>query len=374
VTDHPHSNGDKPATSSGKLWLPTNGERDVSHFISVSSEPKRRNSGAFAQRYFSEQLSSALSAASLWIRKQRDARFQPRPEVASAILDTIAAQSDLDGAAPRVVVIVAHPDDEAIGAGAVLRGMPNATVVHVTDGAPADEDYARRKGFPTREAYARRRRDEVVKALGIIGLPSERIRGLGFVDGEASWHLVELCHKVMDLFDELRPHVVLTHPYEGGHSDHDSTAFAVHLAAGLSLREGLAAPIILELTSYHNYNGRRRLFDFLPFAGTEVKTVKLSQEARDIKRQMFDAFTSQRALLDTFPIEVERFRRAPRYLFTVPPHEGELDYERLCKRMTGAEWRSEAERALQTLRAKRQFTTGSGSTSIVEPDQSISGY
>jgi hypothetical protein len=74
-----------------------------------------------------------------------------------------------------------------------------------------------------------------------------------------------------------------------------------------------------------------------------------------VKREMFDHFTSQKALLKTFPIEVERFRQAPRYLFTVPPHDGELDYERLCKKMTGAEWRANAEKALQTLRTRRQF-------------------
>jgi N-acetylglucosamine malate deacetylase 2 len=237
----------------------------------------------------------------------------------------------------------------------VLRGMKDATIVHVTDGAPADESYAQRKGFASREAYAAARRHEVENALGVIGIGPDRIRGLGFVDGDAAWRLVELCHAVMDLFDELRPDVVLTHPYEGGHSDHDSTAFAVHLAAGILQREGVTAPILLELTSYHNYNGKRRLFEFLPAAMNPIKTIKLSAEAREAKRQMFELFTSQRALLRSFPIEVERFRRAPRYLFTVPPHEGELDYERLCKRISGAEWRAQADRALQTLRAKRQF-------------------
>ena len=38
-----------------------------------------------------------------------------------------------------------------------------------------------------------------------------------------------------------QPDVVLTHPYEGGHSDHDSTAFAVHLAAGILRRDGRPA-------------------------------------------------------------------------------------------------------------------------------------
>ena len=49
----------------------------------------------------------------------------------------------------------------------------------------------------------------------------------------------------MDVLDDVRPDVVLTHAYEGGHSDHDATAFAVHLAAGVMRREGGKAPLSL---------------------------------------------------------------------------------------------------------------------------------
>ena len=290
-----------------------------------------------------------------WPHGRRDKRLAPRRDVASRVLDEIFGQSAVDGTTKRVTVIVAHPDDEAIGAGALLRGLPTAHIVHVTDGAPADAEYAHLKGFDSREAYASARRNEVVAALGIIGIPDGNIRGLGFVDGEAAWRLVDVCHAVMDVIEELRPDVILTHPYEGGHSDHDSTAFAVHLASGILHREGVPAPVILELTSYHNYNGRRRLFNFLPFGNLVARTLRLSNEARLVKRRMFAEFVTQSDLLETFPIEVERFREAPRYLFTVPPHDGELDYERRCKKVTGAQWREQAERALAALRARRQF-------------------
>jgi LmbE family N-acetylglucosaminyl deacetylase len=303
-------------------------------------------------------VSDAVSAARRWIRERSDARFTPRRDVVDDVLARIASTADAAEVPQKVLIVVAHPDDEAIGAGAVMRGIPGVVVVHVTDGAPADPEYAHRKGFASRDDYARQRRQEVTNALKVIGISGDRIRGLGFVDGEAAWQLVDLCHRMMDLFEELKPDVVLTHPYEGGHSDHDSTAFAVHLAAGLLNRDGGSAPLLLELTSYHNYNGRRRLFDFLPFTGARVKTVELNAEQREIKRQMFAAFTSQAELLKKFPVAVERFRQAPRYLFTVAPHDGQLDYERLCKRMTGAEWRAQAERALETLRARTQFRGG----------------
>lgn len=313
--------------------------------ISVITEKRRA-----PRRPFSE----AMEAAAVWVRRQRDKRLQPASEVVAGILDRIGP-TPAEDSPRRVVVIVAHPDDEAIGAGAVLRGFPNVTVVHVTDGAPLDEDYARAKGFENRDAYAQTRRNEVVAALNVIGLPANSVRSLGIVDGEAAWHLVELCHKVADLFDELEPDVVLTHPYEGGHSDHDSTAFAVHLAAGMLLRQGQKAPVILELTSYHNYKGTRRFFNFLPFGTSRIRTVQLTSEDRRIKREMFDQFTSQLPLLEKFPLAVERFRQAPRYLFTVPPHEGELDYERFCRKITGAQWRENAERALEELRSRKVF-------------------
>ena len=302
-------------------------------------------------------VSTAMAAASRWVRAKRDARMLPHHDSIARALSRIVSGESRDGSIKKVVVVVAHPDDEAIGAGMAIRGLPGVTIVHVTDGAPSDPEYARRRGFESRADYARARRAEVVAALNVIGVAEHQIRGLGIVDGEASWQLVELSRRMMDLFEELKPDVVLTHPYEGGHSDHDSTAFAVHLAAGLLRRQGAPAPLLIELTSYHNYNGRRRLFDFLPFQGTDVKTVRLTPEQQEIKRRMFDQFTSQRDLLRTFPVQVERFRQAPRYLFTVPPHEGQLDYERLCKKMTGAEWRAQAERALETLRTRVHFRT-----------------
>ncbi|MEO5568890.1 MAG: PIG-L family deacetylase [Gemmatimonadaceae bacterium] len=148
-------------------------------------------------------VADAVSAAAVWVRKQRDKRMQPASDIVSSILDKLGATHTGEASARRVVVIVAHPDDEAIGAGAVLRGFPDVTVVHVTDGAPLDEGYAQRKGFQDRDAYAAARRREVTAALSVIGMPVDRIRCLGIVDGEAAWHLVELCHKVADLLDEL---------------------------------------------------------------------------------------------------------------------------------------------------------------------------
>jgi LmbE family N-acetylglucosaminyl deacetylase len=287
------------------------------------------------------------------ITPDKDARWRPPTEVTSDVLARISERTSADKALPTTLVLVAHPDDEAIGAGGLLSGLPDAVVAHVTDGAPRDERYAHSRGFQTREEYARARRREVVNALAHAGISPDRCRNLGYVDGEASNQLLELVFDVADLIDEVRPDVVLTHPYEGGHSDHDATAFAVHLASGILRRDNAPAPIVLELTSYHNLSGTRRVFSFLPFIGSEERTIQLTASEKALKRRMYEEFASQQAVLQNFPIDIERFRPAPRYLFTQAPHEGQLDYERFCTLITGAQWRKNAEKALQTLRTRR---------------------
>jgi LmbE family N-acetylglucosaminyl deacetylase len=288
------------------------------------------------------------------IAPDRDARFRPPSEITREVLDRIAQRAAFVKALPTTLVVVAHPDDEAIGAGGLLAGLPDAVVAHVTDGAPRDERYARSKGFQTREEYARARRREVASALSHVGITPERCRGLGYVDGEASLQLLELVFDVAELIDEVRPTIVLTHPYEGGHSDHDATAFAVHLASGILRRDKVPAPVVFELTSYHNFSGTRRVQSFLPFIGAEQATITLTEAEKNLKKRMYEEFVSQKQVLERFPIGIERFRPAPRYLFTKPPHAGQLDYERFCTLITGAQWRQNAGKALEALRTRRR--------------------
>jgi LmbE family N-acetylglucosaminyl deacetylase len=294
-----------------------------------------------------------IKTPELVITPERDARYRPPPEITSDVLNRISDRVVPQKTLPTVLVIVAHPDDEAIGAGGLLAGLPDAVVAHVTDGAPRDDRYAQSKGFATRESYARARRREVVAALAHVGISPERCRGLGYVDGEASMQLLELVFDVADLMDEVKPDVVLTHPYEGGHSDHDATAFAVQLASAILRRDNAPAPIVLELTSYHNDSGTRRVFSFLPFIGSEERTIALTDSEKILKKRMYEEFTSQQHVLERFPIDIERFRPAPRYLFTKAPHEGQLDYERFCTLITGAQWRQHAAKALEAIRTRR---------------------
>jgi len=264
-----------------------------------------------------------------------------------------------------VMVIVAHPDDETIGAGAHLARMCESeggpTIIHVTDGAPKNMSDALAAGFATREDYARARRRELLAALSLAGIGAGRtreiglreigLREIGLVDQEASLNLVPLSRKIAELMIELRPSVVLTQPYEGGHPDHDATAFAVHAACQLLAKGSVAPPAIIEMTSYHNRDGVMVTGEFLPDQFCEEARIVLTEERRELKQRMMDCFVSQREILQLFPPGVEKFRRAPRYDFSRPPHAGDLLYERFGWWISGAEWRAQARAATNALNA-----------------------
>lgn len=88
----------------------------------------------------------------------------------------------------------------------------------------------------------------------------------------------------------------------------------MHLACGILRRDNAPAPLVLELTSYHNHSGARRVFSFLPFLGAEERTIQLTDAEA--------------------------------------PHAGQLDYERFCTIITGAQWRLNTRKALDALRTR----------------------
>jgi N-acetylglucosamine malate deacetylase 2 len=60
-----------------------------------------------------------------------------------------------------------------------------------------------------------------------------------------------------------------------------------------------------------------------------VLTRTLATWQRALKRAMLDAFVTQRSVLAALGVEDERFRIAPRYDFSRPPHAGLVHYEQL---------------------------------------------
>ena len=263
------------------------------------------------------------------------------------ILERLAAPADSLLPLPRVLVVLAHPDDEVLALGSRLERYRESRLLCVTDGAPRDGEDAQAHGFTNLEAYREARREELTKALAQAGLPPDASRSLAIPDKEAAFHLAALTEAVAREIAEFQPEAVLTHPYEGGHPDHDSCAFAVHAAVSLSPRG--TAPVLVEAPSYHADPRGIVIGQFLLHTQSPQAVIReLSETEQERKHARLACFVSQRDMLAQFPVTQEQFRIAPQYDFTAAPHDGLLLYESWGF-LTGERFRDAAQAALQTL-------------------------
>ena len=271
-----------------------------------------------------------------------------RDAVGEAILASVAAPAGSASPLPRVLVVLAHPDDEVLAMGARLERLADSRILTVTDGAPVNGADALDHGFPTLEAYRDARRRELEAARGHAGLPVEILAPFAGVkpvaDQTAALRLVELTRSIAAAIRAFAPTAVLTHPYEGGHPDHDACAFAVHTALQLLRVSGkppASLPVLIEAPFYHaGPNGTMHTGDFLPlFDAPTTVTCKLSAAEQANKRERLACFASQAATLSQFSTACELYRLAPLYNFREPPHAGPLLYEQFPWGMTGESFR-----------------------------------
>ena len=153
------------------------------------------------------------------------------------------------------LVLAPHPDDETLGAGALIatlraRGVP-VTVVAATDGENAYDTSPEK-----RTALARTRELEQQEALGLLGVPADAIHRLRLTDSGLHLCEGELTARLMEL---AQPGMHLIAPWSGDfHPDHEACARA---AAAVTEAKGL------RLTSYFFWTwhrGEDSLLDSLP--------------------------------------------------------------------------------------------------------------
>jgi len=274
----------------------------------------------------------------------------------------------------RVMVLVAHADDESVGYGALLQRMREAVVVIATDGAPRDSYFWER--FGSRDSYAAVRRDEARRAMQVAGvrelvlLAEEDSR---LEDQRLFLNLAAAYGRLEKLVERVRPEAIATLAYEGGHPDHDSCSLL-----GARLGERFALPV-WEAPLYHWANaetlgdlesngdlhavsttphlpkegrygapvlhtagdkpadptfgetsatqGVMRVQQFVCETGGEV-VAEIGAEELERKRTMCAQYASQGDFLGIFDARREVLRRQARYEYGRAPHQGQTNYER----------------------------------------------
>jgi LmbE family N-acetylglucosaminyl deacetylase len=258
---------------------------------------------------------------------------------------------------PRAMVVVAHPDDETIALGARMGRFQEAHFVHLTDGAPRNEEDSRAHGFSTLAGYRQARAQELTNMFGRAKLDRVSRSSLNIPDQEAALNLVALTRQLVRHIGHHEPEVIFTHPYEGGHPDHDACAFAVHHAVGMHRAEGGTRPLIVEAPFYNAGPKEHGSGAFLEVAMSMPEVVhELSPAERERKHSLVECFETQRETLKGFHDSAERYRIAPMYDFTRPPHEGKVLYDHYPWGMTSDRFCELAEEA------ETRLSEGSGAS------------
>jgi N-acetylglucosamine malate deacetylase 2 len=214
----------------------------------------------------------------------------------------------------RVLVFVAHPDDESIGCGALLQRVPSALVVFAVDGAPAGYGFERK--FGSLKNYSEQRFKEAGRALGLVPNCSfRRLKtrdGAYFPDRHLFENLKEAASSLVAIAQEFSPDAIFTHAYEGGHIDHDACSFLTNQVAS-----------VLSLTCFEfplYWKDGRGLDVFQEFRNAQegATFLNLSEAEIAIKKQMLAEYETQREIVGIFSSKVEKFRPAPSHLYARP--------------------------------------------------------
>jgi LmbE family N-acetylglucosaminyl deacetylase len=143
----------------------------------------------------------------------------------------------------RVLVFAVHPDDETLGAGGLiqkaLKAGSDVRVVVVTDGDnnPWPQRYIEKrwKILPQdRERWGKRRREEAVAALSLLGVPQDKIVFWGLPDQglteQLMQHHAETVARIGNEIALWQPSCVVAPALQDKHPDHSAFGLMVELA------------------------------------------------------------------------------------------------------------------------------------------------
>ncbi len=267
-----------------------------------------------------------------------------RAEAAYRWVEHLSACDPPERRHARSLILVAHPDDESVGIGGRLHRLGEVWIAYLTTGVSA----AAKPEAQAQQALQRRR--ELQAALTLAQVPNSRAIGLGTVgENEAPSQLVYLVTQLEMLLEGLEPDVVVTHPYEGGHADHDAAAFIARAVSLRLRRRQHPCPVLLEMASSHDGSGQLHSGSFAAGPGGRGKAALLTTAEQELKCAMLDCFGSRSQALENVTREFERFRAAPPVSFRQLPHRAPPRRERATSPLHGERFRSLATDAARTL-------------------------
>jgi N-acetylglucosamine malate deacetylase 2 len=215
----------------------------------------------------------------------------------------------------KTMLIVAHQDDDVIGAGCWLQNHASVHVSYCTDGgAPVGVNVWRSLGLFKRSEYVDLRNQEASAALKLSGARAE-VEFHSKVDGSLYEHLNVIANELRSTIAKKSPDFILTHAFEHGHPDHDCCSF---LSAQLDAEFGIQ---VFEMPIYgRRVDGKTLVQEF----GEQDDLLRITptNEQVALKTSMMNTHDSQRRLgnLAMFRADIpETFRRQPNHTFGQTP-------------------------------------------------------
>lgn len=184
----------------------------------------------------------------------------------------------MSGRQRKLLVVLAHPDDESFIIGGTLAKCA-LEGVQITLLCATRGEMGRRLGTPpiaTRETLPDLREEELRKACAALGIADLRLMGLR--DKTVDYYdPAELADRIGPVMREIRPDAVITfHETKGGHSDHCAIGRAATLA-------------------HRQYGGASRLYWLLwSDEGVEPGRVTRIRVAGEAARRKLEAFRAHR--------------------------------------------------------------------------------
>lgn len=197
--------------------------------------------------------------------------------------DIVLLRESLGAPASSVLVVVAHPDDETLGAGATIHRLSELGVeVHV---AILSGEVTARYLRPDDDTL----REDTLAALGELGVVSVEFGGFPNIEMNAVPH-IRLVQFIESALERVTPTTVLTHHPGDINDDHRQVSSACQAAVRMPQRRPGFTPILgllyMEVLSSTDWAFSDNLFQPTMFQQVEESDIAAKMAALTLYRQV----------------------------------------------------------------------------------------